>query len=101
MMVGKVCYTAAPNRCRSRSKLQPFLTMPGITVHPVRCASGCALSCDNWIHWQTETISIHTKGGKQLMLEFIKNHNSLFCYLDYEVLQIEPWGRDSVRVRAT
>ena len=35
------------------------------------------------------------------MIEFIKNHNSLFCYLDYEVLKIEPWGRDSIRVRAT
>ena len=35
------------------------------------------------------------------MIEFIKNQNSLFCYLDYEVLKIEPWGRDSIRVRAT
>jgi alpha-D-xyloside xylohydrolase len=35
------------------------------------------------------------------MIEFTKNQNSLFCYLDYEVLKIEPWGRDSIRVRAT
>jgi alpha-D-xyloside xylohydrolase len=35
------------------------------------------------------------------MIEFIKNQNSLFCYLDYEVLKIEPWGRDSIRIRAT
>lgn len=35
------------------------------------------------------------------MIEFIKNHNCLFCYLDYEVLKIEPWGRDSIRIRAT
>ena len=44
---------------------------------------------------------LDVKGRKQLMVEFIKNRNSLFCYLDYEVLKIEPWGRDSVRVRAT
>ena len=35
------------------------------------------------------------------MVEFIQNHNSLFCSLDYEVLKIEPWGRDGIRVRAT
>jgi alpha-D-xyloside xylohydrolase len=35
------------------------------------------------------------------MVEFSQNHNCLFCSLDYEVLKIEPWGRDGIRVRAT
>lgn len=35
------------------------------------------------------------------MIEFAKNHNGLFCYQNYEILKIEPWGRDGIRVRAT
>ncbi|MGD0610329.1 MAG: glycoside hydrolase family 31 protein [Anaerolineales bacterium] len=35
------------------------------------------------------------------MVEFAKNHNGLFCYQNYEILRIEPWGRDGIRVRAT
>jgi alpha-D-xyloside xylohydrolase len=35
------------------------------------------------------------------MVEFTKNHNILFCHSDYEILQLEPWGRDGVRIRAT
>ncbi len=35
------------------------------------------------------------------MIEFIKKTNSLFCSLDNEVLEIEPWGTNGVRVRAT
>lgn len=35
------------------------------------------------------------------MVEFTKNNNSLSCYLDYEVVTIEPWGPDSARIRAT
>jgi alpha-D-xyloside xylohydrolase len=36
-----------------------------------------------------------------IMVEFIKKTNSLFCSLDNELLQIEPWGPDGIRVRAT
>ena len=35
------------------------------------------------------------------MAEFIKKTNSLLCYLNNEVLEIEPWGPDALRVRAT
>jgi alpha-D-xyloside xylohydrolase len=35
------------------------------------------------------------------MVEFVKNHNGLSCYLDYEVVTIEAWGHDAVHVRAT
>ncbi|HSB03425.1 MAG TPA: hypothetical protein VLE49_22430, partial [Anaerolineales bacterium] len=35
------------------------------------------------------------------MIEFIENTNSLFCSLDNELLEIEPWGPDGIRVRAT
>ncbi len=36
-----------------------------------------------------------------MIVKFSQDHNRLLCFLDYEVLQIEPWGRDGVRVRAT
>ncbi|RPI92784.1 MAG: glycoside hydrolase family 31 protein [Chloroflexi bacterium] len=35
------------------------------------------------------------------MVEFIKKTNSLFCFLDNEILEIAPWGPDGIRVRAT
>ena len=35
------------------------------------------------------------------MVEYVKRTNSLFCSLDNEILEIEPWGRDSLRVRGT
>jgi alpha-D-xyloside xylohydrolase len=35
------------------------------------------------------------------MAEFIKKTNSLFCSLDDEVLEMEPWGPNGIRVRAT
>lgn len=35
------------------------------------------------------------------MVEFIKKTNSLFCSLDNEALEIEPWGPSGIRVRAT
>jgi alpha-D-xyloside xylohydrolase len=35
------------------------------------------------------------------MIEFINKTNSLFCSLDNEILEIEPWGPDGIRVRAT
>jgi alpha-D-xyloside xylohydrolase len=35
------------------------------------------------------------------MVEFIKKTNGLFCSLDNELLEIEPWGPDGIRVRAT
>jgi alpha-D-xyloside xylohydrolase len=35
------------------------------------------------------------------MIEFAREHNSLFCTLDREILKIEPWGCNGIRVRAT
>jgi alpha-D-xyloside xylohydrolase len=35
------------------------------------------------------------------MVEFINKTNCLSCLLDNEILEIEPWGLDSFRVRAT
>jgi len=35
------------------------------------------------------------------MVEFIKKTNSLFCALNNEILEIQPWGPDGIRVRAT
>jgi alpha-D-xyloside xylohydrolase len=35
------------------------------------------------------------------MVEFIKKTNSLFCFLDNEIIEIEPWGRNGLRVRCT
>jgi hypothetical protein len=35
------------------------------------------------------------------MVEFIKKPNCLFCTLDNEILEVEPWGSDGIRVRAT
>src|SRR5271157_2258590 len=35
------------------------------------------------------------------MVEFIKKTNSLFFSRDDEILEIEPWGSDGIRVRAT
>jgi len=35
------------------------------------------------------------------VIEFIQRTNSLFCALENEILEIEPWGRNSVRVRCT
>lgn len=35
------------------------------------------------------------------MIEFIKKTNSLLCSLHNEVLEIEPWGSDALRVRTT
>src|SRR4051812_36020625 len=35
------------------------------------------------------------------MVNYTKDQNSLLCFLDYEIMKIEPWGRDGVRVRAT
>ncbi|MBI9050190.1 MAG: glycoside hydrolase family 31 protein [Anaerolineaceae bacterium] len=35
------------------------------------------------------------------MVEFIKKANSLFCALENEFLEIEPWGRNAMRVRCT
>jgi alpha-D-xyloside xylohydrolase len=35
------------------------------------------------------------------MVEFVKNTNSLFCSSDNEIMEIEPWGRNGLRVRCT
>ncbi len=35
------------------------------------------------------------------MVEFVKKTNSLICSLDNEILEIEPWGRNGLRVRCT
>lgn len=35
------------------------------------------------------------------MVEFSRTQNSLFCHLDYELLKIEPWAKDGLRIRAT
>ena len=35
------------------------------------------------------------------MIEFIQKTNRLSCSLDNETLEIEPWGPDGIRVRAT
>ncbi|MGA2490160.1 MAG: hypothetical protein ABSF99_08235 [Anaerolineales bacterium] len=35
------------------------------------------------------------------MVEFVKKTNSLFCSLDNEIIEIEPWGRNGLRVRCT
>lgn len=35
------------------------------------------------------------------MIEFTQEHNSLICTLDHEILKIEPWGHNGIRVRAT
>ena len=35
------------------------------------------------------------------MIEFIKKTDRLFCSLDNEILEIEAWGADGIRVRAT
>jgi alpha-D-xyloside xylohydrolase len=35
------------------------------------------------------------------MVEFINKTNSLFCSLDNEIIEIEPWGRNGLRVRCT
>ena len=35
------------------------------------------------------------------MIEFAREHNSLLCTLDREILKIEPWGLNGIRVRAT
>jgi len=35
------------------------------------------------------------------MVEFIKKTTSLFFSRDNEILEIEPWGPDGIRVRAT
>jgi alpha-D-xyloside xylohydrolase len=34
-------------------------------------------------------------------VEFSRDQNSLSCHLDYELVRVEPWARDGVRVRAT
>ena len=33
--------------------------------------------------------------------EFTKDRNVLHCHIPHEILQIEPWGRDGIRIRAT
>ena len=35
------------------------------------------------------------------MIDFKTANNSLTCYHDNEILNIMPWGRDGVRIRAT
>lgn len=35
------------------------------------------------------------------MVEFIDKTNRLFCSTENEIMQIEPWGRNSIRVRCT
>lgn len=35
------------------------------------------------------------------MVEFINKNNSLYCSLDHEIIKVEPWGRNAVRVRCT
>jgi alpha-D-xyloside xylohydrolase len=35
------------------------------------------------------------------MVEFTHKANRLFCSLDSEILEVEPWGPDGIRVRAT
>ena len=35
------------------------------------------------------------------MVEFANKNNGLYCSLDNEILEIVPWGRDGIRVRAT
>jgi len=35
------------------------------------------------------------------MIEFIKKDNSLACRVDNEIIELEPWGRNAVRVRCT
>ena len=35
------------------------------------------------------------------MVEFVIKTNSLFCSLDNEIIEIEPWGRNGLRVRCT
>ncbi len=35
------------------------------------------------------------------MVDFAKKTNSLFCSLDNEIIEIEPWGRNGLRVRCT
>jgi alpha-D-xyloside xylohydrolase len=40
-------------------------------------------------------------GANNIMVEFVKKTNSLICSLDNEILEIEPWGRNGLRVRCT
>ena len=40
-------------------------------------------------------------GANQIMVEFVKKTNSLSCSLDNEIIEIEPWGRNGLRVRCT
>jgi len=35
------------------------------------------------------------------MLEFTQKNNSLFCSLENEILELEPWGPNGIRVRST
>jgi alpha-D-xyloside xylohydrolase len=55
-----------------------------------------------WLEDRKRRIFVPAKReGSQDMIEFARDHNSLFCTLDREILKIEPWGRNGVRVRAT
>jgi len=35
------------------------------------------------------------------MINFAQEAKKLKCHLDYEILQVEPWGPNGIRVRAT
>jgi alpha-D-xyloside xylohydrolase len=36
-----------------------------------------------------------------IMIEFIKKNNNLSCSLENEIIELEPWGRNGIRVRST
>jgi hypothetical protein len=40
-------------------------------------------------------------GANAIMVEFIKKTNSIFFSTDNEIIEIEPWGRNGLRVRCT
>jgi alpha-D-xyloside xylohydrolase len=40
-------------------------------------------------------------GADYIMIKCVKKTNSLFCSSDYDTIEIEPWGRNSLRVRCT
>jgi len=35
------------------------------------------------------------------MIEFTKQNNSLYYFLENEIIKVEPWGRNGIRVRST
>jgi alpha-D-xyloside xylohydrolase len=75
--------------------------LPHLPDSALRNGSAEDYTCLNILLENEKSSFPQKREGCQDMIEFAREHNSLFCVLDGEILKIEPWGSNAIRVRAT